>query len=68
MAVKILENFSFHKIDKLTREEVEKDLCLVGFIVLENRLKTETIPTIKTLKDAEIKVVMITGTSFFEGI
>ncbi|XP_073986306.1 polyamine-transporting ATPase 13A3-like isoform X2 [Rhodnius prolixus] len=61
MAVKILENFSFHKIDKLTREEVEKDLCLVGFIVLENRLKTETIPTIKTLKDAEIKVVMITG-------
>lgn len=61
LAWKQLRNVPFHKLDKLSRDEVESDLNLAGFIVMENRLKKETIPTIEELKKANIKIVMITG-------
>lgn len=52
---------NYLKIKKMRREEAECDLEFVGLIVLENRLKHETTSVIKELKDADIKVVMITG-------
>lgn len=54
-------NENFLKVQKMHREEVENDLVFLGLIVLENRLKPETYSIIKTLKSAEIKVIMITG-------
>ncbi|XP_014250253.1 probable cation-transporting ATPase 13A3 isoform X2 [Cimex lectularius] len=56
-----LETVSYHKLDRLRREDVERDLNLVGLIILENRVKPETIPTIEVLKQAKIKIIMITG-------
>jgi len=44
-----------------TREQLECDLIFVGLLVLENRLKPETLPVIRTLKDAAIRTVMVTG-------
>jgi len=43
------------------REQVECDLIFLGLLVLENRLKVETLPVIRTLKDAAIRTVMVTG-------
>ena len=34
---------------------------LAGLIVFENKLKENTVETIKNLKDGEIQVCMITG-------
>lgn len=40
---------------------MEKDLNFVGLVVMENRIKPETKPTIDQLHNADIKTVMITG-------
>ncbi|CAH1997974.1 unnamed protein product [Acanthoscelides obtectus] len=56
------------EIDKLNRENVEYDLELLGLIILENRLKPETTPIMKLLKEANLKVVMITGDNIKTGI
>lgn len=45
----------------MQREVIEKDLDFLGLIVLENRLKPETFPSIQALNDASIRVVMVTG-------
>lgn len=58
---KQLQNIGLHKFDKILRHDIENNLNFAGFIVMENRLKKETIPTIDLLKRAEIKIVMITG-------
>lgn len=46
---------------KIHRDEMEKDLEFLGLLILENRLKPETTGVIKILKEARLKVVMITG-------
>ncbi|XP_011496793.1 PREDICTED: probable cation-transporting ATPase 13A3 [Ceratosolen solmsi marchali] len=49
------------QVQKVPRDEVEKDLEFLGLIVLENRLKKPTTKVINNLRDANIKTVMITG-------
>lgn len=51
----------YAKIHKVQRETLEKDMELLGLIVLENRLKPETTPCIKVLNEANIRIVMVTG-------
>ena len=45
----------------LCRSDVECDITFCGLLVMENRLKPETTPTLKILQDANIRTVMITG-------
>lgn len=52
---------SYTKVNRLQRDAIEHDLTLLGFIVLENRLKEETAPCIQVLNDANIRVIMVTG-------
>ncbi|XP_063927285.1 polyamine-transporting ATPase 13A3-like isoform X2 [Zophobas morio] len=52
---------SYAKVNKVQRDAIEKDMTLLGLIVLENRLKPETTPCIQALNDASIRVVMVTG-------
>lgn len=49
------------EVAKFHREDVECNLNFIGLIVLENKLKPQTTGVIKTLKEANLKVVMITG-------
>lgn len=56
---------SYTKVQKVQREAIEKDLTLLGLIVMENRLKVDTTPCIQTLNDARIKIVMVTGEFLF---
>lgn len=55
---------SYAKVQRAQRENLEVDLELLGLIVLENRLKPETTPCIQMLNDANIRVIMVTGTIF----
>ncbi|XP_017759410.1 PREDICTED: probable cation-transporting ATPase 13A3 [Eufriesea mexicana] len=48
-------------IRKLPRDAVEQNLEFLGLVIMENRLKTPTIPVIKELRTANIHIVMITG-------
>lgn len=52
---------SYAKVQKVQRDVIEKDLDLLGLIVLENRLKPDTTPCIQALNDANIRVIMVTG-------
>ncbi|XP_040284283.1 probable cation-transporting ATPase 13A4 [Bufo bufo] len=47
--------------ESYTREEVESDLIFLGLLILENRLKPETIPVLREMNNALIRTVMITG-------
>ena len=43
------------------RDKVECDMTFLGLIVMQNKLKRETKPVIKTLLAANLRCVMITG-------
>lgn len=60
LAVKPLQ-ITYEEIKNLNRTNVEKDLTFLSLIILENRIKIETIPVIRALKKADMKIVMITG-------
>ncbi|XP_053567848.1 probable cation-transporting ATPase 13A4 [Bombina bombina] len=44
-----------------TREEVESSLIFLGLLILENKLKPETIPALSELNSALLRTAMITG-------
>ncbi|CAL1544453.1 unnamed protein product [Lymnaea stagnalis] len=52
---------TWHQVQRLSRDKVEKDLNFLGLLVMQNQLKPQTAPVIRTLKDADIRTVMITG-------
>jgi len=49
------------QIPHLKQEDVEKDLKFAGLLLLDSPLKSDSYKVIKEIKEAEIKVVMITG-------
>lgn len=52
---------SFVKAQRVSRESVECDLELLGVVMLENRLKPQTVGVIHQLKKANIRPIMVTG-------
>jgi len=54
-------NLSYVKTQRLTREQAECDLTLLGLIILENRLKPESAGVLDTLRSANIRIIMVTG-------
>lgn len=61
LAHKSLKRLPYAKVQRITREVAETELNFLAFVILENRLKPETMPVIAALNDAAIKVVMVTG-------
>jgi magnesium-transporting ATPase (P-type) len=65
-----LISFGYKKIEKkyvekITRAQAERDLVFLGFYVMENQLKKETKKTIKTLRESDIKNIMISGDNIY---
>ncbi|BFZ23540.1 hypothetical protein BsWGS_26579 [Bradybaena similaris] len=52
---------NYVKVQRITRDQVENDLIFLGLLIMENRLKPESAPTITQLIDADIRVIMVTG-------
>ncbi|XP_076085924.1 polyamine-transporting ATPase 13A3-like isoform X2 [Mytilus galloprovincialis] len=52
---------NFVKVQRVQREQVERDLTFLGFLVMENKLKPETTAVIQELKEADIRTIMVTG-------
>jgi magnesium-transporting ATPase (P-type) len=51
----------YHRVHRLAREDAEKDLTLLGLLVMENRLKKDSAEVVARLKEACIRCIMITG-------
>lgn len=64
LAWKPLERISVVRVHRASREELEKELIFAGLLVMENRLKPETIPAIDLIRCANIRTVMVTGKPF----
>ena len=60
-AGKYLRSFSWARAQKIPRESVESELCFLGFIIFENKLKLQTAPVISVLHAARITTIMCTG-------
>ncbi|KAI1331917.1 hypothetical protein F5Y16DRAFT_421244 [Xylariaceae sp. FL0255] len=67
-ATKHLKKLSWVKSQKITREEVEKDLEFIGFIIFENKLKPTTAGVLKELTQANIGSIMVTGDNILTAI
>ncbi|KAF2112000.1 ATPase type 13A2 [Lophiotrema nucula] len=67
-ASKTIEKLNWLKVQKMKREEAEKDLDFVGFIIFENKLKPSTTPVIEELERANIRKVMCTGDNILTAI
>lgn len=52
---------TYAKIQRISREKIESDLTFLGFVILENRLKPDTLEIINNLMAANIRTVMVTG-------
>nr|XP_033814866.1 probable cation-transporting ATPase 13A4 isoform X3 [Geotrypetes seraphini] len=61
LAFKNLRIREHENMDNIMREEVECDLEFLGLLIMENRLKAETVPVLRELSDAKLRMVMITG-------
>lgn len=67
-AGKSLQGLSWIKAQKMKRDEAEKDLDFLGFIVFENKLKSTTTNALVQLNEAKIRSVMCTGDNILTAI
>ncbi|GAU95269.1 hypothetical protein RvY_06915 [Ramazzottius varieornatus] len=68
VAWKSLQDMKFDKIAKIKREELDVGLFFAGFIVMENRLKSDTPTVLKELQQANIRCIMVTGDNMHTAI
>lgn len=62
IAYKMLSRkMTYAKIQRISREKIECDLTFLGFVILENRLKPDTLEIVNNLMAANIRTVMVTG-------
>ena len=62
------KNLSYSQLMVIPREEVEKELIFLGFLIMQNKLKAVTIKSIKELNDADIRTIMATGDNMLTAI
>ncbi|XP_039611384.1 cation-transporting ATPase 13A2 isoform X1 [Polypterus senegalus] len=53
---------------EVERESVENDMVFLGLLVMRNVLKPETAPVISTLRNAKIRIVMVTGDNILTAV
>lgn len=61
LAYSPLSHMSYAKMQRATREDIERNLNFLGLLVMGNMLKPETTAVIDELIGAHIRTVMVTG-------
>ena len=64
-AVKSLSEIEVYKLE---RDDVEKDLTFIGFLIMQNKLKPVTTSIIDQLQQAHIRTIMVTGDNVLTAI
>ncbi|XP_072293964.1 polyamine-transporting ATPase 13A3 [Eucyclogobius newberryi] len=59
---------SWHKVQNINRDHIEKNMEFLGLIIMQNKLKTETPGVLKDLQQAHIRTVMVTGDNMLTAI
>ncbi|XP_034256280.1 probable cation-transporting ATPase 13A3 isoform X3 [Thrips palmi] len=69
LAYKPLESkLTWPKAQRIKREQVEKDMHLLGLLIMQNALKPETSPVMHQLQAAKIRSVMVTGDNLMTAV
>nr|XP_042900067.1 polyamine-transporting ATPase 13A3 [Parasteatoda tepidariorum] len=55
-------------IEKMKREDFEKNMTFLGLLVLENKLKDGTVSALQLLRDADIRLIMVTGDNLLTAV
>lgn len=58
---KPMNNMSYQEVMTSKREDVDTDLIFLGFLIMQNKLKSATIKTIQELNNASVRTIMATG-------
>lgn len=61
LAYSPLPHMSYAKMQRATRDDIERNLNFLGLLVMGNMLKPESTPVIDELLAANIRTVMVTG-------
>lgn len=67
-ATKSIPKLNWVKVQKMKRQDAERDLEFLGFIIFENKLKPTTTAIIDELGNANIRQVMCTGDNVLTAI
>ncbi|KAJ1562013.1 hypothetical protein HK096_002457 [Nowakowskiella sp. JEL0078] len=68
LAWRVLENIPWIRAIRMKREDVERDLVFLGFVIFENKLKENSPSVVKLLDNANITPMMCTGDNIFTAI
>ncbi|KAF8374874.1 hypothetical protein PRIPAC_81303, partial [Pristionchus pacificus] len=61
-------DMGYAKAAKIARGMVENDLEMLGLVIMENRVKPQTLGVINLLTQARIRTVMVTGDNILTGL
>ena len=67
MAFKTIK-MSYIQSQQITREKAESKMIFLGLLIVQNKLKAETKPTLNLLENAGLKMVMATGDNILTAI
>ena len=67
MAFKTIK-MSYIQSQQITREKAESKMIFLGLLIVQNKLKPETQPTLNLLESAGLKMVMATGDNILTAI
>jgi predicted P-type ATPase len=67
LATKMIK-MDYMKSQKINRETVESNMILLGLLIVQNKLKAETGPSLEILRNANMKMLMATGDNIFTAI
>ena len=67
MAFKTIK-MSYMQSQQITREKAESKMIFLGLLIVQNKLKNETKPTLNILESAGLKMVMATGDNILTAI
>jgi cation-transporting P-type ATPase 13A2 len=59
---------SYEQLMTIPREDVEKELTFLGFLIMQNKLKSATIKALAELNEADIRTIMATGDNMLTAI
>lgn len=68
LAHKAASGINYQQIQTMNRDEVEKNLNFLGFLIMQNKLKAATIKSIFELNEADIRTIMATGDNILTGL
>uniref|UniRef100_A0ABM5EJN6 Polyamine-transporting ATPase 13A3-like n=1 Tax=Pogona vitticeps TaxID=103695 RepID=A0ABM5EJN6_9SAUR len=60
--------YTWHKVQHISRDVIECHMEFLGLVMLQNKLKPETVPVLAELRRACIRPVMVTGDNLLTAI